>query len=540
MSTMEEKPEIGKHTASDVLTQHFFLYISHIKRAFDNFNQCMDKTIVQAWINKLMECPHPNNFKATKRNMYLAQLLIHLYDGKLRAPFTRMPSNRPLETFDELPFYGKPDTLRENNITPEVFNQELPLDELNYISSDERTYIAIQSLNDGFTVFGYVAVTIGHVCTDPMWLNSRGETIKSPIPTSQDLPVSTPLSKNSQELDLVLIDKQASNGLDILVKEIWDVLSGRHNPDIRERAGGFYLTLYTTIQQEMLNEQNNLCSTKFQDPFVNRLIFFLVEDLMAEGVRDTEAFHRFNQLSMLKKRIKAIIVEIETRRRVFEEVKKSIIMPKMQFHLHSSINCSSVISEMILQETLKMGPKSTNFLFTQYPLSVVQKFKIMIVNEKKRIMQLIKIRSDSVTGEMYKDLRESIRQGLRDYQAARNEWLRAWRVIKEYEEALKIKDKLTLSVNYQSINDKFLEIIKNEIDIAKIRYKKIEEKNNILENEIYLLNKKIHEQNNINVSETTHAEERKKMYLNEITNKNIEIQLRIATIDHLKSIISID
>lgn len=95
----------------------------------------------------------------------------------------------------------------------------------------------------------------------------------------------------------------------------------------------------------------------------------------------------------------------------------------------------------------------------------------MIVNEKKRIMQLIKIRLDSVTDEMYKDLRESIRQGLRDYQAARNEWLRAWRVIKEYEEALKIRDKLTLTANYQNINDKFLEIIKNEIDIAKIRFK---------------------------------------------------------------------
>jgi len=88
-----------------------------------------------------------------------------------------MPSNGPLETFDELPFYGKPDSLGENNGTPEVFNRELPLDELNYISSDERTYIAVQSLNDGFTVFGYVAVTIGHVCTDPLWLNSRGETM---------------------------------------------------------------------------------------------------------------------------------------------------------------------------------------------------------------------------------------------------------------------------------------------------------------------------------------------------------------------------
>lgn len=95
----------------------------------------------------------------------------------------------------------------------------------------------------------------------------------------------------------------------------------------------------------------------------------------------------------------------------------------------------------------------------------------MIVNEKKRIMQLTKIRLDSVTGEMYKDLRESIRRGLCDYQTARNEWLRVWRVIKEYEEVLKLEDKLTLAVNYQNINNKFLKIIKNEIDIAKIRSK---------------------------------------------------------------------
>jgi len=124
-----------------------------------------------------MENPHPNNFKAIKRNMYLAQLLIHLYDGKLQAPFTQMPSIRPLETFDDLPFYGEPDTLMEHDPTPEVFNNELPLDELNHISSDERTYIAVQCLDDGFTVFGYVAVTIGHVGTGPLWLNSQGETM---------------------------------------------------------------------------------------------------------------------------------------------------------------------------------------------------------------------------------------------------------------------------------------------------------------------------------------------------------------------------
>jgi len=96
----------------------------------------------------------------------------------------------------------------------------------------------------------------------------------------------------------------------------------------------------------------------------------------------------------------------------------------------------------------------------------------MIVNEKKRIMQLIKMRFDNITDEMYKDLRESIRQHLHDYQAARNEWLRVRRVIREYEEVLKVETKLTLTAeNYKNTNDKFLEIIRNEIDIAKIRFK---------------------------------------------------------------------
>lgn len=45
---MEELPKIGKNPEFDILTQHFFLYILHIKRAFDNHtNQYMDKAIVQ-------------------------------------------------------------------------------------------------------------------------------------------------------------------------------------------------------------------------------------------------------------------------------------------------------------------------------------------------------------------------------------------------------------------------------------------------------------------------------------------------------------
>lgn len=122
--------------------------------------------------------------------------------------------------------------------------------------------------------------------------------------------MSSSLPENSQGIEFDLIDKQASNGLDILVKEIWDVLSGRHTPDTRECAVDFYRTLYMTIEQEMLDEQNNLHSTKCSDPFISRLIYFLMEDLMAEGVYETVSFQRVKQLSMLKKRIKAIMIEV--------------------------------------------------------------------------------------------------------------------------------------------------------------------------------------------------------------------------------------
>jgi len=69
-------------------------------------------------------------------------------------------------------------------------------------------------------------------------------------------------------------------------------------------------------------------------------------------------------------------------------------------------------------------------------------------------------------------------------------------------------------------------------------FKNTKEKINKLENDIYLLNKKIHERNEILILEKMHLEEQKKIYKDEITNENIEIQLRIATIDHLKTIIN--
>lgn len=131
----------------------------------------------QVWINKLLEAPHPHISLAMKRNMYMSKLVLDLYSCKLKAPFISMPPNKPLETFDEFPSYGGPDSQPEEIVAPEIVNRELPLDELNHVSTDERTYVAIQSLCNGATLFGYVAVTIGHADDGSLWLNSRGETM---------------------------------------------------------------------------------------------------------------------------------------------------------------------------------------------------------------------------------------------------------------------------------------------------------------------------------------------------------------------------
>jgi len=97
------------------------------------------------------------------------------------------------------------------------------------------------------------------------------------------------------------------------------------------------------------------------------------------------------------------------------------------------------------------------------------RFQKVIVNEKIHVMQLIKIRLDKMTGEMYKDLKESISRGLQNYQAARKEWERVWIVIKEYEEVSKLLAGLETSKSDNNSDERFLKAIENEINIAQLR-----------------------------------------------------------------------
>lgn len=129
---------------------------------------------------------------------------------------------------------------------------------------------------------------------------------KCPVPNLKNLPVS---STDSQGFD-INSDDQATDGLNSLVYEVWDVLSRRKTLEIRERAGDFYRMLYNTVEQEMLADHNNEFSSGCRDLYVEKLIVFLTEKLLSENISNPLAFQRINLLSELKIRIKAVINEV--------------------------------------------------------------------------------------------------------------------------------------------------------------------------------------------------------------------------------------
>lgn len=90
----------------------------------------------------------------------------------------------------------------------------------------------------------------------------------------------------------------------------------------------------------------------------------------------------------------------------------------------------------------------------------------MVIDEKVRTMHMAKARLDNITGEMFNDLKKSILQGLRGYQKARLEWARAWSVLKEYDEVSKLVSKLTVTAGGGNNENKLVEIIEIEIELA--------------------------------------------------------------------------
>ncbi|XP_050526805.1 uncharacterized protein LOC126897298 [Daktulosphaira vitifoliae] len=521
-----------KEVLPNILTQHFFLYIMYLREAYDKFNQPLNKTLVQAWINRLLGTPHPDIQTAMLRNMYLSQFIMNLIDGKLEDPFTKNPPSGPLSELNIIYNIKKESTESKEiykNLGSNITNRELPLKTLNQLSSDRRTYVSIRHLENGTVLFGYIAITIGDVNDEPLWVDDKGNPVQYLSPNAQDLPVVS--LKHDKLNDVKTIDSSLKD----LANDVWEVLSQRRKPEIRKRAKDFYVMIYNNIEQEMLREENTN-SIECRDPYVEKLIQFLLDDMSMNCVRDPEEFRRFNMLSILKKRIKRVIQEIEERQVILEKVQTQNSTLAMQLILQPATLCQDFMTLMAVQDAIKGQPtvKITDLLFVQYPPCVVNTVLKLITQEKLHIMQLIKSRLDNILREMYKELRESILRGLKSYKNSRVEWKRTWGVVKEYEDISECIVSLLTTVGNVEARENFIVTVENEMIMTLQRLKTANMKTEQLEQDIRQLHKNVHDLNEKLEMEKKMIAEQNDLFVVEIANEKKAIDKRKATIEKLK------
>lgn len=143
-------------------------------------------------------------------------------------------------------------------------NQELSLinDFENVISTDNRTYVAIQTLPNNGGVFGYIAITMGDA-EETQWLNSKGCPIVTPVPSSSNLIVEQNVEDHYCEaLGIELTD----------IKKVWYVLKKRRPLSLRNDAFQFFKMLYETVQQEMLPVKTCKSCTH---QYINKLLKYI-------------------------------------------------------------------------------------------------------------------------------------------------------------------------------------------------------------------------------------------------------------------------
>lgn len=152
----------------------------------------------------------------------------------------------------------------QSNSNEKFENHEFDINEFqDTLSVDNRTYIALRHLPNNGGVFGYIAISIGDG-RDTQWLNSKGQSIPSPVPSQSYLPV------EQIKKDLEVEKENECDTSD--ATSVWKVLLDRSTLCLRNSSLKFYRTLYDNIEQEMLAEKNNsTCS----HPLITELLRFL-------------------------------------------------------------------------------------------------------------------------------------------------------------------------------------------------------------------------------------------------------------------------
>ncbi|CAI6364490.1 unnamed protein product [Macrosiphum euphorbiae] len=458
----------------NILSQDLLVYISHLEESYNHIEVSEEKIIVQEWLFMILEHLHDDLDSARIRNMALSQLLMDIESNKLRTPFNERPSCR---AYAELVAWLKT-VLNQNSSLekgedeleeePEPENRDMVVTEFdNLLSTDNRTYVAIRTLPNSGGVFGYIAITMGDG-VEPQWLDCNGKPICTPVPFN----LSVEYMKADIDLECLEYDETDA-------KQVWMVLNNRKSICLRNEFYDFYKTLYESVQQEMVAEADSCVIRKCKHPFINKLLEYLVVDLKAIGMTDLEIFNRIRLLSVLKKQIKSVICEIEKRTDNLETAWKfSTISPMDPL---PSKCCYDFISSALWNELHQQRPdkKYINLLSYQYPQYFLPKYFCVLMNQKKKALNIISRRYCKLLDEMFDDLGASIMENMMKYKEAHWEWHVAQEVIDAYNKEKAFKDSLCAAENSNDDStESFITVILNEINMSHLKLKSTTKKNN--------------------------------------------------------------
>ncbi|XP_060836391.1 uncharacterized protein LOC132919056 [Rhopalosiphum padi] len=512
--------------------EDFLFFLDHFNEPFNKLKSLSDKEICSKWLDKLaIESYKTTNEKQT-RNIYLSQLILKMNGRKLSAPFNEPPKPDTLSldgVFKEITTKPILEAQSEKEINDNkskwsqfIRNRELEIIDLNHLSNDGRTYIACRTLPENNGLFAYVAVTIGD--TTCGWVNPCGQPIPAPVAKPLDLKVDLSNVQNSKS--------GQENVMYQFTAEIKSILLKRKAPEIRILTYEFFKKVYSSIEQEMLSEEDPN-STACHDPYVEMLLEKLIIESKGCENFNPHLFKKMKMLSKLKKRVKNIIRDIEERNNKLSEIEVASTTAILTLTSPAS-TCSNSVSEMMWGRALAEKPttKVTDALAKTYPICLVQMFLSILVRERQKIVLRLLEKQENLIVAMRKDLQNEIKRGILDYKVARKEWLDVMRVLIHYN---KIKASLAEKDNGGTVTkgDYLDDAIRKEINDTRRRLEKMNGKNEKLQDDICELNKTLHEMMEKIDMEQVQTDDLLRDFQNEINNEKNLITERAQTIDQL-------
>ncbi|CAG9765463.1 unnamed protein product [Ceutorhynchus assimilis] len=334
------------------------------------------------WIVKLCCEPCEGVDRKRCRNMYLANLLICMQNGKLEEPFLQPPAYVDISDATQI-FGSVPETVEKpswlNDTDFEIHHKPTANDK------PGRTYFATKTLPNGQGAFAYVGISL----TDDDWM--------VPAMAAGD----TSLKRQAA------VDKQLSQKYreEVPQYEMEKILAKRKNPRERERVLAFYDALLQIVADELSGKASEFNET------IEGLLEQLIDDLKTKGQYGFDQLDEYQKrmelLAMLYDRIKIRRDKVARREEILDDIEQKMLPQLFDVSATEPEDEYQLPAAMWQQAIEKMpSRRQMEHLKLAYPIPVVERFIVLLAAFKEDIAERMHRMHERIATQMKRELRK--------------------------------------------------------------------------------------------------------------------------------------